>query len=240
LNRKLKAELMLAIILAVSLSLLAVYVDKSRNGESSVDVYLRNARSFDSAVQGTSSSSIQQVISENIQGELRKGEFETTVQDVKTLVANYSGRIPSLHMGYENELWSGTFDCRLPTDNVTSFTFDLRKLVNDHGKVTHISIVVNEVEVNQTQTPETSLSEISIYLLEKTEGASPFLDQLGSIVLPLTTSLVWIAEGLFVGVPLCFVSLGVVIMVNRGILPVWKKQFRNKSLAKDKSESVSS
>lgn len=239
-NRKLKTEFRLAVALAVSLSLLTVYVDMPRNTEPPADAYLQNSRSFGPGVQDISSSSIQQVISENIQGELRKDGFETTVQDIKTLVSGYGGRIPALHMGYENELWSGALDCRLPTDNVTSFTFDVRKLINDHGKVTHISIDVNEVEVNQTQAPETALSEISMCLRDKTEGASPFLDQLGAILLPLATGLVWVGEGLFVGTPLCFVSLGVVIIVNRGILPVWKKQFRNKSLAKEKSESVSS
>jgi hypothetical protein len=41
-------------------------------------------------------------------------------------------------------------------------------------------------------------------------------------------------------VPLCFASLGVVVLVDRGIIPVWKKQFRNRSMAKERTESINS
>ena len=98
---------------------------------------------------------------------------------------------------------------------------------------------MNEVEVNQTQTPEIPLSDISIYLQEYAEGASPFMNQLGAVVPLLTTGLLWIAEGLIVAVPLCFACLGVVLIVSRGILPVWKRQFRNKTPAKEVAKSVS-
>jgi hypothetical protein len=32
----------------------------------------------------------------------------------------------------------------------------------------------------------------------------------------------WIAQGLIFGLPLCFVSLGIVLLFNRGIIPLWK------------------
>jgi len=122
---------------------------------------------------------------------------------------------------------------------VTTFTFEVRKLINDHGKVTHISIDVSETEVNETQTAEMPVSVVSMYVYERAGGSSPFADQLGGVVPLLTTSLVWIAEGLIVGVPLCFASLGVVVLVDRGIIPVWKKQFRNRSAGKGTPESIS-
>ena len=79
-----------------------------------------------------------------------------------------------------------------------------------------------------------------MYLYEQAGGASPLVDQVGGIVPVLTTGLVWIAEGLIVGVPLCFASLGVVVLVDRGIIPVWKKQFRNRNMAKERTESINS
>ena len=239
-KRKMKLELMSALAVAVTLALLAVYTNLPKRPERGVSLYTQSEKDLSSVPSGLPGVSIQQVISENIQGELRKGEFETTVQGLKNLTADYGGRVPALHMGYENEVWSGTLTCKVPTDNVTSFTFDVRTLINLHGKVTHISIDVSEVEVNQSQTPETPLSEVSMYLYEHAEGGSPFLDQLGAVVPLLTTGLVWIAEGLIVGVPLCFASLGVVVLADRGIIPVWKKQLRSKTLAKEKTESVSS
>ena len=230
-----KLELVLAILMTVTIALLVVYGSLRKDQDNRTALYVTDAKSFGwSPIQGTST---QQIITENIQGEVRKGEFETTVEGLKNITTVYGGRIPNLHMTYDNELWSGTLKCKLPTDNVTWFTFEVRKLVNDHGKVTHILIDVNEVEVNQTQTPEAPLSEISIYLQEYVEGSSPFVDQLGAVVPLLTTGLLWIAEGLIVGVPLCFACLGVVLIVNRGIVPVWKQQFR-KGPAKEVAQNV--
>ena len=232
-----KLELVLAILMTVTIALLVVYGSLRKDQDNRTTLYVTSAKSYSqSPTQGTST---QQIITENIQGELRKGEFETAVEGLKNITVDYGGRIPNLHMTYDNELWSGTLKCKLPTDSVTWFTFEVRKLVNDHGKVTHVLIDVNEVEVNQTETPETPLSDISIYLQEYVEGSSPFVDQLGAVVPLLTTGLLWIAEALIVGVPLCFACLGVVLIVNRGILPVWKKQFRKiptKELPQDVGE----
>jgi hypothetical protein len=232
-----KLELVLAMSMTIALASLAIYVSLPKTPERTMLYMASSIRSYgSSSLQGTST---QQIITENIQGELRKGEFETTVEGLKNLTLVYSGRIPSLHMAYDNELWSGTLDCKLPTDNVTWFTFEVRRLVNAHGKVTHISIDVNEVEMNQTETTEIPLSDISIYLKEYVEGSSPFMNQLGAVVPLLTTGLLWIAEGLIVAVPLCFACLGVVLIVSRGILPVWRRQFRNKIPIKEAAQSAS-
>lgn len=235
-KRRMKLELVLAILMTLAISSLAIYASLPKNPDRTV-LYIQSTRSHDSSsFQGTPT---QQIITENIQGELRKGEFETTVEGLKNLTLVYGGRIPSLHMAYDNELWSGTLECKLPTDNVTWFTFEVRRLINAHGKVTHILIDVNEVEVNQTQTPEIPLSDISIYLQEYVEGSSPFMNQLGRVVPLLTTGLLWIAEGLIIAVPLCFACLGVVLIVSRGILPIWKKQFRKKIPTKEVAQSIS-
>jgi hypothetical protein len=239
-KRRIKLELFLAILMTVTIASLVIYGSLPKAQDSGTTLYVTDAKSASYWAQpATQGTSTQQIITENIQGELRKGEFETTVEGLKNLTLVYSGRIPNLHMTYDNELWSGTLKCKLPTDNVTWFTFEARILINDHGKVTHILIDVNEVEVNQTQTPEIPLSDISIYLQEYVENASPFMNQLGAVVPLLTTGLLWIAEGLIVAVPLCFACLGVVLVVSRGILPVWKRQFRNKTPAKEAAQSAS-
>ena len=238
-KRRMKLELVSALAVAVTLALLAVYVSLPRRAGNEFQSSISKSGLGPDSFGGSAQQVTQQVIQENIQGELRKGEFETTVQGVRDLTSGYGGSVPVLHMGYDNDVWSGTLTCKVPTDNVTTFTFEVRKLINDHGKVTHISIDVSETEVNQSQTAETPVSVVSMYLYERAGGSSPFADQLGGVVPLLTTSLVWIAEGLIVGVPLCFASLGVVVLVDRGIIPVWKKQFRNRSAGKGTPESIS-
>lgn len=69
-----------AVVMAVGISVFSVYVNR-RSNESGAYMYVRNvAQSSGQGVFGVqSSSAIQQVITENIQGELRKGSFETVV-----------------------------------------------------------------------------------------------------------------------------------------------------------------
>ena len=73
---------------------------------------------------------------------------------------------------------------------------------------------------------------MNISLKEFVEGESPILSQLGTVLSYLTTALLWITQGIILGVPLCFASLGAVMLVDRLIIPVWKKQFKGKSLNK--------
>lgn len=237
-RRRVKLELMLAVAVSVTVALLAVAVNMPAP-ERSIELYSGWSGKLQASFGGSDQLATQQVTHENIQGELIKGDFETTIQGLRNVTSSYGGHIPVLHMSYENDLWSGTLTCNVPEDNVTSFTFDVRLLISDHGKVTRISIDVTETEVNASQTAEVPVSEVGIYLRERTSGSSPFVDMFGGIVPVLTTSLVWVAGGLIVGVPLCFAMLGVVMLVDRGIIPVWKRQFRNRSRGKGMPQTIS-
>jgi hypothetical protein len=137
-----------------------------------------------------------------------------------------------LTMLYENGLWHGSTNCKIPTENVTMFTFDVRQLISTYGKVKRISISVIEVETNQTGQNEQSISTITIGLAEVTEGDSPIISQIGIVVPWLGTSLAWVAEGLIIIVPLSFVCLGIIVLVDRGLIPLWKKQFRSRGVNK--------
>jgi len=226
LNKRIKIWLALAAAMAIALSVSAAYVNQSNQADRSFGA---NAGLM-SGLDLSGSSEIQQFVRENIQGELRRGSFETVVGGLRNLTFDYGGRVPGLNMAYQNDLWSGTLNCKVPTENMTLFTFDVRQLISEYGKVKHITISVTEVEADQSGQSKEPLSEVSVNLNEIVEGESPILSQLSTVVPWLTTGLVWTAQGLVIGVPLCFVSLGIVIMVDRGIIPLWKKQFKGKSL----------
>lgn len=227
-KKRMKTELALAIIMAIGLLVLTVCMNPPKL-----------ARNFDTSLQsmsdgkGFSASRLsegQQVVRENIQGELRKGSFETVVEGLRNLTFHYGGRVPYLNVVYENEVWRGELNCKVPTENVTSFTFDVRQLISEHGKVTCITISVTEVEVNPTDGQfEEPLSEVSISLKEFVEGESLIISEIGAVVPWLVTSLVWIVQGLIIGLPLCFASLGIVLIIDRGIIPLWKKQFKGEA-----------
>lgn len=226
-------ELILAMTLTVSLAIAAIYLSMPKDEASRLqDLMARNAQfktSWD-----LEKGNVKEIIKENIVGELRKGSFEEVIEDLRNLTFYYGGRMPYLNMIYENGLWNGWITCKLPTENVTSFTFDVRDLINRHGEVTHISINIMEEEVNQTGElpPETQFSDVTISLKEFVEGESPILSQLETVVSYLTTALLWIVQGVILGVPLCFASLGAVMLVDRVIIPVWKRQLKGKSLNK--------
>jgi hypothetical protein len=237
LNRRVRIELSAAIIMTIALTSLAVYVNRPKRAWFSPEE--RREAMLMSKWGLSSGSEYVQVYTENINGELKEGSFETVVEGVMNLTSFHGGRIPDLNVLYENDIWVGTIKSKIPTENVTLFTFDARELISKHGKVTYISTSVTETVVNETQPYQESLSEVSLSLREN-EGVGielPIISQIGSVVPWLVTSLVWIAQGLIIGVPLCFVSLGIVVLINRGIVPAWKKQFRSKSLNQPPAEA---
>jgi hypothetical protein len=231
-GKKMKMELALAVIVTIVVSSLAVYVNLLGQRETgafllgSTQSYRQDESDYAHA------SAVQQIITEDIRGELKKGSFETVVLSIRGLIASYHGRVPSMTMFYDNDLWTGMLDCKIPTGNVTQFTFDVRQVIGEHGRVTHIGISITEVEVNETDQAEEQFSKISMSLKEVSGEQSPIISQIGSVIPWLVTGLVWMAEGLIIGVPLCFVSLGIVLLIDRAIIPTWKKQFKSRTLNK--------
>jgi len=227
-KRKFKIELLSAITLGIVISALAIYANRPKQYENEYgrvtmsDAQLRETWGFGENYEG-------KVFRENIEGELQKGSLEIVVSHLENLTFHYGGTIPNLNMLYENELWKAYLNCNLPTENVASFTFDARKLINEHGKVIHISISVTEIKGN---TSKQQLSEVSISLKENQEGEIPVLNQIGKVVPWLITSLIWISQGIILGVPLCFASLGIVLMIDRAIIPTWKNQLKGKNINK--------
>lgn len=237
-QRRYKIELMLAIMMAVTISALAVYVSLPRQA-GSVSIFQKGLSpqmtTLNDAQGVSSANEIQQWTSENIQGEMHMGSFESTVEGLNVLTSNFGGIVLSLNMAYDNELWTGTLDCNIPTENVTSFTFNVRQLISANGTVTHIAITTTETIVNQTTQAEQQFSSVTIGIREVSGGAPPVMEQLGVAVPWLVTGLEWVGEALIIGVPLCFVSLGIVMLLDRGIIPIWKKQL--KSNDKEKTAS---
>jgi len=224
-KRKLKMEIVLAIMMTAVISLFTVYV----NSQSRVIGGSNRASTMKAEYGSYGMAMVQQVVWEDIQGDLRKGSFETVVEGLRNVTFHYAGSVPYLNMLYENELWSGKLNCNVPTENVASYTFKVRQLISENGKVTHISISTTETKVNQTVE---QVSTVSIGLKETGNIESPIVNQVGAVVPWLVTSLVWIAEGLIIGVPLCFVSLGIVMMIDRGIVPAWRRQFKGRNVVK--------
>jgi len=221
-----KKEACIAVILSISMIMLVFYSDAANNRKDFLP-YLTSSDSRGELAQSyglnVGGQTYTKVILENIEGELDKGTFESVVIMLEVLAEEMDGYVKSLYMTYKDEVWSGRMVCKVPTANVTLFTFDARKIIDANGTVTFISINMETVEVSQ-ENSEAVYSTINISLREisSEKGENKIVSSIGAILPYLATALVWIAQALIIGVPLSFASLGIVILVNRGILPLWK------------------
>jgi len=117
--------------------------------------------------------------------------------------------------------------CKMPPTNVTSFTFNARAIIEANGTVTYINISIEDRDASQ-QNQESTYSTINVYLkeIEPQNRKNQIIASIASGLPILTTTLVWITEGLIIGIPLSFASLGIVILFNRGIIPLWKNTLK--------------
>jgi hypothetical protein len=168
-----------------------------------------------------------QIMDANIQGKLKNGSFETVVPYIDALTREKGGFIVTEHLSFKNGLWSGEIVSKLPPTNASTFTMEARKKIDENGQVINIVIDIREF-ADQNITNGEKYSTITTFLSEESEGKEtpePLI-QLMSVLPILVTGLIWVAGGLVVGVPLCFASLGVVMLVKRVIIPLWKKELR--------------
>jgi len=222
-----KREIGSAMVLAVLVATLAAYShnlyvkERSFSGTLLLEPCLETTQRI-----GNEPDERVKQIRETIEGELKKGTFESVVSQLEELTDQKEGFVSSLYITYRDELWNGEMVSQIPQKNTTSFVFETRNLIDKSGKVISITMSITDITGKYAK-EEVPYATIRMALKETTglEPPEPIVQVL-SILPLLTTCLVWIAEGLIVGVPLCFVSLGVVLLVNRGILPVWKKQLR--------------
>ena len=224
-----KKEIGIAMALALTITVLSVFYNTTTQRDSfesswELQPNAGNLRSM----YGLSSEPSErvQIMDANIQGKLKNGTFETVVPSIDALTREKGGFIVTERLSFKNGLWSGDIVSKLPPTNASTFTIEARKKIDENGQVINIVIDIREFAVQNTTNGE-QYSTIKTFLSEEfgeeKETPEPVI-QLMSVLPILVTGLVWVAGGLVVGVPLCFISLGVVMLVKRVIIPLWKKE----------------
>lgn len=225
-----KKEIGFAMVLTVFVTTLTWYTSSLQIDQKFSPEGMLKSATLDGVKENYDSQAEQLIkkITETIEGELEKGSFESVVAQLEILTEEKGGYVYSLYMTYRDEIWNGEMVSKIPTEKVSSFTFRTRAIIEANGTVTYITISVKTMPEN-LEGGEDPYSTVRISLKEtETVGGEPPepIVQILSVVPWLVTSLVWIGEGVIIGVPLCFASLGVVLLVKQGILPVWRKQLR--------------
>jgi len=222
-----KIEIGVAVALAVTIVVLSIFsnVTPQRNNLN----YLGQSKNSLASLSGLTQSSQErvQIMDADIQGKLKNGTFETVIPAIEALTREKGGFIVTEDLIFKDGLWSGTIVSKLPPANASAFTIAVRQKIDENGRVVLIQISIREFTPSQNATDDEYYSTIETFLIEEFEEGketpSPVI-QLMSVLPILITGLVWVAEGLIVGVPLCFASLGVVMLIKRVIIPLWKKE----------------
>jgi hypothetical protein len=217
-----RKEICFGAILTVLVVFSAIYA----NTRSEQNTYMATLQSRTSSTFSQETQQQSKIITETIVGELKRGTFEDVVNRLEIFTEEKYGYVKTLRMTYQDQVWTGFMICKLPPTNVTSFTFGARAIIEANGTVTYISIDIEDTTATQ-QNQEDPYSTINLNLEEiKPEDGADIGVLLAPVLSILATSFSWIAQGLIIGVPLCFASLGIVILVNRGIVPLWKNTLK--------------
>lgn len=214
-----RKEIVVAVALALTITVLSVFYNTApQRGEYAF---------FGMRAALTSEAERVRIMDADILGKLRSGTFETVVPFIEALTREKGGFIVTEHLEFKDGLWNGEIVSKLPPTNASAFTMEVRQEIDKNGRVVTIQIDIREFTPSQNTTDDKQYSTIKTHLIEEREEEKetpqPVI-QLMSVLPILATGLVWIAEGVIVGVPLCFVSLGVVMLIKRVIIPLWKKE----------------
>jgi len=223
-----RREVGVAIALTLVIAALSIFYNTAPESDSFMTRYAtsRNELSSLKAVYSVGYAERVQIMDVNILGKLEKGKFETVVPSIEILTREKGGYIVTERFTFEDGLWSGEIVSKLPALNASAFTMGIRQKIDEYGEVVRIQIDIREFTVSQNTTGDEQYSTIKTLLSEEVEegGTIEPVGQLFSALPVLVTGLVWIGAGLIIGVPLCFISLGVVVLLKRVIIPLWKKE----------------
>jgi len=179
-----------------------------------------------------------------IKGELKNGTFEDVVMSIEEETENLEGYIESEDVTFIEDLWSGEIVSKIPQNNSLRFVFSVRTLISTNGKVISITTNIRDITPPSGTKIEKPLATIRVTLREVLEKPSqpglpriefPFL---AAIVPFLGTFFTWVITGIVIGLPAYFTILGIVLLIDRALVPIANRLFR-RGLSKNK-EALSS
>jgi hypothetical protein len=179
----------------------------------------------------TSSAESERVkdIRQWIKGELKKGTFEEVVTNIEAETENFGGYVDSEDVAFSDDIWSGELVSKIPQNNSLQFVFKARNLISSNGKVTSITTNIKDITPTSGTITAKPLATIRIALKEIIEkpnqpGLPPIeLPFIATIVPYLGTFFTWVITGIIIGLPTYFTVLGIVLLINRALIPLANK-----------------
>jgi len=161
-----------------------------------------------------------------VKAELTKGKFKEVVRGIEAFTEEQGGYVYSEDLTYADDVWNGELVSRIPQDNATDFIFNVEELITRNGKVTSITTSIRDITGTVGTSEQKPHATIRVTLAETSgkiniglpifEGIAPFLG----------TFFTWVVAGVIIGLPAYFTVLGIILLVDRALVPIATKLFK--------------
>lgn len=232
-----KAELIAALIACLVLVGASIYVNMPKTspeyyGTLLQPLGLKGAEStspiFPSTETGSSQDARIKDIRHWIKGELTKGRFEQVLLAIEEKTDEYGGYVYSEDMTYADDLWTGEVVSRIPQNKSTVFVFQVRQVISENGRVVSISTSIRDITGTVGTSEEKPHATIRVTLAEISDTPSNGIPIIGGIIPYLNTFFTWVVTGVIIGLPTYFTLLGVVLLIDRALIPIANRLFRGR------------
>lgn len=163
-----------------------------------------------------------------IKGELVKGEFEEVLLAIEEKTDEYGGYVYSEDMTFTNDLWIGEVVSRIPQNKSTVFVFQVRRVISENGKVVSITTSIRDITGTVGASEQKPHATIRVTLAEISDKPANGIPIIAGILPYLSTFFTWVVSGVVIGLPAYFTLLGVVLLIDRALIPVANKLFKGR------------
>jgi len=226
-----RTELMVALIICIALVGASVYANTairhpmSYGGLTSQGDALIPKENFATTQEESADQRIKD-IRQWIQAELTKGKFKEVVRGIEALTEEQGGYVYSEDLTYADEVWNGELVSRIPQDNATGFIFNIEDLINKNGKVISITTSIRDITGTIGTSEQKPHATIRVTLAETSGKINIGLPIIEGITPFLGTFFTWVVSGVIVGLPAYFTVLGIVLLIDRALVPIANKLFK--------------
>ena len=163
-----------------------------------------------------------------IRGELIRGRFEQVLLAVEEKTAEYGGYVYSEQMTYADDLWTGEIVSRIPQNTSTAFVFEVRQTISDNGRVVSITTSIRDITGTVGTSEEKPHATVGVTLVEISDQPIAGTPIIAGVIPYLSTFFTWVVTGIIIGLPTYFTLLGIVLLIDRALIPIANRLFRGR------------
>lgn len=163
-----------------------------------------------------------------IKGELTKGRFEEVLLAIEEKTDEHGGYVYSEEMTFTDDLWTGEVVSRIPQNKSTVFVFQVRQSISENGRVVSITTSIRDITGTIGTSEEKPHATIRVTLAEISNIPVIGIPIVAGIIPYLNTFFTWVVSGIIVGLPTYFTLLGIVLLIDRALIPIANKLFRGR------------